>query len=218
MTIKYLFVVDDEGARRETYNSIAKSSDGRLEIELHWTPKEAAEGFSLADREYVGAILDFHLQAQAGQDSAALNDGTPVTTGLGMMAWLRERAPELPLYAITDLGRDHAPLFYTAASDWFNATPLFHVDLSNPTLTRPEREVIATEFVSPATRQLSHKVDMVLDARVHFEGLFACQNSSKTDAKLTYDWLCAFARAGKNPDRLRRELNAMPYGYRIGKI
>lgn len=201
MTVTIL-AIDDEGARREDYLEIAKASKGRLHIEHWWSPEQAADAFD-PKVTYGGAIVDFHLQARVRRNPPTLKDGTAVTTGLGMMAWLQERSPSLPLYSITELSREHAPLFYSAAYIWCGATPLFEVEVGNP-----ERYLQSAEdFLEPGGWYRSRNFKRVKSAaEEHFTTLMNLHEGQHLPGD-TLLWLSAFERAGKNTALMRDEVN-----------
>lgn len=112
-----VLVIDNDSARQATFDSLGGSVFQVAKVESLLSLGDLS-AFDLA-------IVDFDLDHRSPPELPVfLSDGTSVSTGIGVMSWLRERESRLELYAVTDRSASHAPWFWSAASMWFDASPL----------------------------------------------------------------------------------------------
>jgi hypothetical protein len=96
-------------------------------------PRQAIELLAHPDREsdLAGVIADFEIGGRPTHNAYKRitvdgPNGTvyPISTGIGVLDWIRKREPDVALWAVTDISARHAPLFLTAANLWHDARPL----------------------------------------------------------------------------------------------
>ena len=78
-----------------------------------------------------GVVADFGLNCRRPDNWARRitvpglhEEPVTISTGLGVLDWVHQEMPEVPLWSLTDVSAVHAPLFMSAAALWLDAKPL----------------------------------------------------------------------------------------------
>lgn len=187
MTLEYL-LIDDQGKRSRVFNEQV-SIPGELAFTMVDDPELLMDLSTQELEEFDGAIVDFHLNTSSGpgyrpltvNDPALYDEPVEVRTGMGVMLYLKQHAPLMPVYGMTELTHGHAQLFLAAASVWLGAEPL---NVGEP----PEilRRVLLDAEGERAHLQASHR--QMRDSAEPFRRLMdSCL--SRRHLTETYDWL-----------------------------
>lgn len=201
-----VIVLDDKGHRWKAVDAFMNHFSPRRDRVWVWDAESPADlAAELPDwsarYELVGAFVDFSLNVETEPDvDETIPTEDPeygpyaVTTGIGAMAYLRERLPELPLWAMTS-GSSHAALYYAAAWLWFGAHPLNVRDLSKAVRADDGAELFA-ELMDPALRPIPPGVD---ESAAEFEQLLTAKNDDFYPAIDNFAWMAAMSSAGHSP-------------------
>lgn len=130
MTMEYLLIDNLASNSRKFIDAI--SVPGRLEFHVVGDPEQLQEIPHTELRQFEGAIVDFHLNPLTrpayrafSYDNPALFDApVEITTGMGVLLYLRRYAPDMILYGETEASSKHAPFFLCAAAEWCGAEPI----------------------------------------------------------------------------------------------
>ncbi|MER6562756.1 hypothetical protein ABT300_34505 [Streptomyces sp. NPDC001027] len=187
MTLEYL-LVDDQGKRSRVFDEQV-SVPGELEFNMVDDPERLLDLSPDDLAEFDGAIVDFHLNTSSSPnyrpltitDPALYDEPVEVRTGMGVMLYLKQHAPLMNVYGMTELPHGHAQLFLAASSVWLGAEPL-NVDEPPEIL----RRVLLDPDGEHAHLQASHR--KMSDSAEPFRRLMdSCLNRRHlTEA---YDWL-----------------------------
>lgn len=184
--------VDNDGRRRERYLRSNPFVDVVNDVE---SMAGVDAGFLKDLSKYDAAIVDFHLDyhGKAADSPIRLRDGTPVTTGIGVMAWLREKRPDLPLFAATGRGFNHAPWFMCGAYRWLGAPPLDVHALGEDIDGNPSHAL--RDLISADSYKYTSLFEDTLQAAEHFNDLLNTSLENGVEME-TLRWLGLFARLG----------------------
>ncbi|MEW1645436.1 hypothetical protein [Streptomyces sp. NPDC091219] len=187
MTLEYL-LVDDQGKRSRVFDKQV-SVPGELVFKMVDDPEQLLDLSPEELAEFDGAIVDFHLNTSSSSgyrpltitDPALYDEPVEVRTGMGVMLYLKQHAPLMNVYGMTELPHGHAQLFLAAASVWLGAEPL-NVDEPPEIL----RRVLLDRDGEQAHLQASHR--KMRDSAEPFRRLMdSCL--SRRHLTEAYDWL-----------------------------
>ena len=150
-------IVEDDPIKERAYRKFA---DHYHDCGVRFITKATAKAAitALQDRrlrsELSGVIADFDLNYRPldtpykgidveGPDATVYT----VSTGMGVLDWIHNEIPDLPLWALTSDAAAHAPLFMSAASLWVDAKPLSVDRFNQP--GKPLAERLRDELRAP---------------------------------------------------------------------
>lgn len=139
MKPSWYLIVEDQATKAVNYKEFEKDYQGLdpgFEFVVAYTPRHAYQLLTSPGRPpgLAGVIADFSLGASRDDHSANRAEVLPthdpqgkgyeIWTGMGILDWVRQTEPQVPLWALTDVTAGHAPLFMGGSFLWLGARPL----------------------------------------------------------------------------------------------
>lgn len=177
MKPNWYLIVEDQATKAVNYKEFEKdyqlqNTGFDFEFVLAYTPRIAYQLLISPNRPagLAGVIADFSLgattphhaneRAVVAATADPLGIGYEIWTGLGILDWVHQNEPEVPLWALTDVTAAHAPLFMGGSALWLGASPL---SVGRFTQKGPLRDQLLAELRDPARAKdinpIWHKVE-----------------------------------------------------------
>lgn len=191
---RHYLLIDDNGDRSDMFRDEI-SVEGRLEFSRIFKPHRLRD-FTLDElAAFDGIIVDFHLDTSTAATHEPLtyrppdsaNGAVPITTGMGVMLWLKTAVPDVPLLSFCESSAPHARLFMTAAWVWLDCGA---IDANDPKQViqdvliegdLAEGRLSINRQIAAAAEPFSQWMDSLLQLRPSVEA---------------YDWLRLYRNCG----------------------
>jgi hypothetical protein len=198
--MNWFLIVEDNGKKARNYRlfeAYYRNHKPPFHFEIVDTPVDAFDMLNDEERPegLLGVIADFSLGAWR-EDQASYrasvsaevdpdHHGYQIYTGMGILDWAHTTAPDIPLWALTDVTAGHAPLFMSAANLWLDAKPLA---IGRFTQRGPLSDQLLQELMQPHRfAELNPIWPKVENATAAFEYLL-----NKTYSNIeSFDWISA---------------------------
>jgi hypothetical protein len=215
---RHYLLIDDNGDRSDMFlDEIAVP--GQLEFSRIFKPHRLRK-YTLEELgDLDGIIIDFHLDTSTAathepltyQPPGSDDDPVPITTGLGVMLWLKAALPGVPLFSFCESTAPHARMFMTAAWVWLESTAIDATD-SNDAI----RQVLIEGDGAEGAFDINHQIrDAAGPFSRWMDSLLHLRPSVEA-----YDWLQSYRFCGSVGARaeFERRITARYAGRTISRL